>query len=72
MTSHKKGDGKWMQKAAADMKKGSLRATARREGLIKGSEKLSKTDLNKLSESKSPVTRKRAALAKTFAKARGK
>lgn len=61
---------KWMQKATTDMKKGALRATAKREGLIKGSEKLSKADLNKLADSKSPVTRKRAALAKTFAKAR--
>jgi len=69
-TKFKASSGKWIQSATADMKKGALRATAKREGLIKGSEKLSKTDLNKLAESKNPTTRKRAALAKTFAKAR--
>ncbi len=69
MTSHK-SDGKWMQSASKDMKKGALRSTAKREGLIKGDEKLSKADLNKLADSKNPTTRKRAALAKTFAKAK--
>ena len=70
MTSHKSGN--WMQAASKDMKKGALRATANREGLIKGDEKLSKADLSKLADSKSPTTRNRAALAKTFAKSRGK
>lgn len=60
----------WM--ADAVKKPGSLRATAKREGLVKGDEKLSKTDLNKLADSKNPTTRKRASLAKTFAKERGK
>lgn len=70
--SERKG-GKWMQSATAEMKKGALRATAKREGLIKGKEKLSGADLNKLADSKkNPTTRKRATLAKTFAKARSK
>lgn len=51
---------------------GALRATAKREGLIKGDEKLSKTDLNKLSKSKNKTTQKRANLAKTFNKIRSK
>jgi len=61
---------KWMQDATAHMKKGALRATAKRDGLVKGDEKLSAADLDKLAKSKNPTTRKRAALAKTFAKAR--
>jgi len=57
----------------AIQKPGSLRATAKREGLIKGNQKLSSTDLNKLANSKNPTTRKRADLAKTFKKmGRGK
>lgn len=70
MTTHKtKTTDKWMQGAVK--KPGALRQTAKREGLIKGDEKLSKADLDKLADSKNPTTRKRAALAKTFAKARG-
>lgn len=67
-----KPNDKWMQGATADMKKGALRSTAKREGLVKGKEKLSGTDLNKLAKSENPTTRKRAVLAKTFAKARSK
>lgn len=67
-----KPNDKWMQGATKDMKKGALRSTAKREGLIKGKEKLSGADLNKLAKSENPTTRKRAALAKTFAKARSK
>lgn len=59
---------KWMQDAVK--KPGALRATAKRDGLVKGNEKLSKADLDKLGKSKNPTTRKRVALAKTFAKAR--
>lgn len=59
---------KWMKDAVK--KPGALRATAKRDGLIKGAEKLSGADLNKLADSKNPATRKRAALAKTFAKVR--
>lgn len=61
---------KWMTTAVK--KPGALRATAKREGLIKGDEKLSAADLNKLADSKNPTTRKRANLAKTFAKERGR
>ena len=61
---------KWMQAAKSDMKKGALRATAKREHLIKGDEKLSGADLDKLAKSENPTTRKRAALAKTFAEAK--
>ena len=46
---------------------GALRATAKRMGLISGGEALTAGDLNKLARSKDPTTRKRAALAKTFA-----
>ena len=59
---------KWMADAVEH--KGALRRTAKAEGLIKGDEKLSGADLDKLSKSKNPTTRKRASLAKTFAKAR--
>lgn len=59
---------KWM--AGAVKKPGALRETAKRDGLIKGGEKLSGADLTKLSDSKSPTTRKRAALAEAFKKAR--
>lgn len=47
---------------------GSLRKTAKREGLIKGNQTLSSSDLSKLSKSKNPTTRKRASLAKTLKK----
>ena len=58
----------WMQDAVK--KPGALRAAAKREGLIRGKEKLSQADLNKLAKSENPTTRKRAALAETFKKAR--
>lgn len=54
--------------AGAIKKPGSLRATAKRDGLIKGDEKLSKADLNKLEKSKSQKTRKRAQFAETLGK----
>lgn len=60
---------KWM--AGAVKKKGALRETAKREHLITGTQKLSAADLDKLARSSDPTTRKRAALAKTFAKERG-
>lgn len=46
-------------------KPGSLRSAAKRRGLIKGDETLSKTDLNKLSKVKGK-TGKRANLARTL------
>lgn len=52
--------------------KGALRATAKRDGLIKGDEKLSGADINKLEKSKNPTTRKRAQLAETLGKMRKK
>lgn len=51
---------------------GALRATAKRDGLIKGSEKLSKNDIGKLEKSKNPTTAKRAELAATLGKMRKK
>lgn len=60
---------KWM--AGAVKHPGALRATAKREHLITGTQKLSASDLDKLARSSDPKTRKRAALAKTFAKERG-
>jgi hypothetical protein len=58
---------KWMQDLK--LKSGSLRAAAKRRGMIKGDEKLTASDLETLSKSKNPTTRKRAGLAKTFKKA---
>ena len=46
---------------------GALRATAKKEGLIKGSETLSASDLTKLKKSKNETTRRRASLAQTLA-----
>ncbi len=56
----------WIKGAIKD--KGSLRATAKKQGLVKGDEKLSKTDLEKLSHSSNKKTAKRANLAKTLKK----
>lgn len=56
-------EAKWIQKAIK--KPGSLRATAKRKGLVKGDEPLSKTDLEKL-EDMGGKTAKRARLAKTL------
>lgn len=61
---------KFIQKAIKH--KGALRATAKRDGLIKGDEKLSKADIGKLEKSKNPTTRKRAQLAETLGKMRKK
>jgi len=55
----------WIQDAIK--KKGALRATAKKEGLIKGEEKLSMTDLKKL-EKKGGKTAQRARLAETLKK----
>lgn len=63
-----KTDEKWIQ--GAIKKEGALRAEAKREGLIKGEEKLSKTDLKKL-EAKGGKTAKRARLAMTLSKMKG-
>lgn len=54
---------KWIQKAI--QKPGSLRATAKRKGLLKGDEKLTGTDLSKL-EKAGGKTAKRARLARTL------
>ena len=50
--------------------KGALRATALRMGLIKGDEALSAADLDKLARRGSTKTKRRVALARTFAKHR--
>lgn len=49
---------------------GALRATAKAEGLIKGDESLTASDITKIKASKNPLTRKRATLAETFMRAR--
>lgn len=59
----------WIQKAIK--KEGSLRETAKREGLIKGEEKLSLTDIKKLKKG-STKTAQRARLAETLKKLRAK
>lgn len=56
--------------AGAIKHKGALRETAKRDGLIKGGEKLSKTDVSKLEKSRNPTTKKRAELAATLEKMR--
>lgn len=62
----------WIQGAVK--KPGALRATAEREGLIEGDEKLSGTDLKKLAAQASKTDNKKLAqrvnLAKTFSKMR--
>lgn len=55
---------KWMQNVHP--KKGALRATAKRMGLVHGNADLSETVLGKLAHSKNPTTRKRAVLAETY------
>jgi hypothetical protein len=59
---------KWIQKAIK--KPGSLRAAAKRRGLIKGDEQLSKADLLKLEKGGSPTMKRRVALARTLKKLR--
>lgn len=52
--------------SGAIKKPGSLRATAKRDHLIKGDQKLSKSDISQLEHSGSEKTRKRAELAHTL------
>jgi hypothetical protein len=59
-----KGKKNWI--AGAVKHPGALRATAKAKGLISGDQKLSTSDLGILSHSVDALTRKRAALAKTF------
>ncbi|WP_420961080.1 hypothetical protein [Brucella sp. IR073] len=56
--------------AGAIKKPGSLRATAKRDGLIKGNEPLTRADLHKFADSHSATTRRRAQLAETLGKIR--
>lgn len=46
---------------------GALRASAKRDGMVKGDQKLSKKDIAELEHSKSATTRKRADLAMVLA-----
>ena len=55
---------KWIQKAVEEP--GALRKTAKRKGLIKDDEPLSKSDIQQLKQSQDPTTRKRAQLAETL------
>ena len=69
-----KSKGGWIQGAVK--KPGALRAVAKKDKLIKGDEKLSASDLNKLGakakKSGNSLLAKRVSLAKTFAKMRKK
>ena len=56
----------WIQGAVKNP--GSLRATAKAMGLVKGDEKLSFGDLNTLASKGGAKTKKRVVLAKTFKK----
>jgi hypothetical protein len=58
----------WMKGAVKHP--GALRATAKREGLIKGDQTLSMKAIKTLEKSKDATTRKRATLAETFARHR--
>jgi hypothetical protein len=60
----------WMAGVTRTMKKGALRATAKRRGLISDGEKLSMEDIEELKRSKDPRTRRRATLAQTFMRSR--
>lgn len=55
---------KWMKNAVKHP--GALRATAKRDGLIKGNESLTSSDIKTLEKSKDKKTAKRARLADTF------
>jgi len=55
---------KWIQKAIK--RPGALRAKAKRKGLVKGNEKLSSSDLSKLSSSGDTRTKRQANLARTL------
>ena len=63
----KGGKVKWIQDALDGNTKGALRATAKRKGLLRGDENLSKTDLKKL-QKMGGKTAKRAHLAETLSK----
>jgi hypothetical protein len=56
---------RWIQDALSGDHKGALRETAKRKGLLKGDEKLSKSDLHKL-EKMGGKTARRAHLAETL------
>lgn len=60
--------GMWIK--GAIKRPGALRATAKRMGMISGEEPLSAADLGRLAKSKSPTTRRRAALARTLGRLR--
>lgn len=45
---------------------GALRATAKRDGLLHGDQKITRTILGKLAKSGDATTKKRVALAKTL------
>lgn len=60
--------GKWIKGAIKNP--GALRRKAKRLGMIKGDDKLTKIDLNKLEHSRNPTTRKEAQLADTLSKLR--
>ena len=55
---------KWIKSAIK--KPGALRAQAKRAGLIKGDEKMSEADMNKMASHGSSTTKRRVALAKTL------
>ena len=61
----------WIKDAINPDKKGALRKTAAKQGLIKGDEKLSMTDIKKL-EKQGGKTAKRANLAETLKKLKTK
>ena len=73
--AHRKdaGNDRWIQRAIRNP--GALRRTAKRMGLIKGDEKLSETDLNKLAsrarKTGDTTLMRRVNLARTLRKLKG-
>jgi hypothetical protein len=61
---------KWTQKL--DIKKGALRAKAKKAGGMNKEGKIKESFIDKEEHSKNPRTKKQAVLAKTFAKMRKK
>ena len=57
---------RWIQKAIK--RPGALRAKAKKAGLVKGEEKLSQTDLNKLAKKGGTRTKRQVAMARTLKK----
>lgn len=59
---------KWIQKAIRPENRGALREKAKRQGLVKGDQPLSRVALDTLAETGDTTTRRQVALARTLKK----